>query len=624
MKNIYSLLIILAMGLGLVSCVENVESESVKAIRNAKATEILALADLHKAQAAADSLLAKAEAALLEAQARYQNAMAEGIELNNEIAKATLELEIERIKAELESELNRLMEQIARYKDDVRDELYSQMSYWINKLNTESSNLITLESAYASYYPYDVAEDEADVKESIALVKDMIAYYEAMVAEYNKYIEANSIDWTEVYKATAAIEMELDALNEKAYYLEDEIRTVTDDLYDDVEWSNQEIFDILEMLEYDGPSNVLDIDSDDILDEDEWIIEFNQPYSAFYTTFPSVRINEVYMTLISKVLNDTFIPDAVESSKEVLGTEKDKFDNEKPYEDQTEYAVLNYWAERYSTFTNKFNGKVWAAVDKVNAAVDAWNAAEIEEKDAAEAALVAALDALDKYTMIGTDPEDPANGSFTLFLAGTYDTDSYPVAPLDPASVFTTRTLYLSDGSRTYYTINENDLMMMDFTLAGELADAKDNVAYAIASLEQLEILALDYNTLEEVIYAYAENHNAEIKEAEALITEFLALEDEINAKDAELEAAMTALVTAEQYENYEAIEALKGTVAFYEGLLVTLKTELATLESGSSSTIIFESLARAINTTKDNIERIHAIIDQIEAEMNALLTTEE
>ena len=142
--------------------------------------------------------------------------------------------------------------------------------------------------------------------------------------------------------------------------------------------------------------------------------------------------------------------------------------------------------------------------------------------------------------------------------------------------------------------------------------------------LEQLEILALDYNTLEEVIYAYAENHNEAIKEAEALITEYLALEDEINAKDAELEAAMTALITAEQYENFEAIEALKETVAFYEGLLVALKTDLTTLESGSSSTIIFESLARAINTTKDNIERIHAIIDQIEAEMNALLTTEE
>ena len=90
MKRLISFLLMVVMGLGMVSCVSNTESDSVKAIRDAKAAQLLALAELHKAQAEAETLLAKAQAALLEAEARYQAALAEGAELDNQKAKALL------------------------------------------------------------------------------------------------------------------------------------------------------------------------------------------------------------------------------------------------------------------------------------------------------------------------------------------------------------------------------------------------------------------------------------------------------------------------------------------------------------------------------------------------------
>mgnify|MGYP003313256514 CR=1 FL=1 len=175
MKRLISFLLMVVMGLGMVSCVSNTESDSVKAIRDAKAAQLLALAELHKAQAEAETLLAKAQAALLEAEARYQAALAEGAELDNQKAKALLELEIETIKAELQAELNRLLAEIAEYKDDLRDELYSQMSYWMGKLSVETANLVSLESQLSSINFWDVVDEEAYIASEIESNKIEIA-----------------------------------------------------------------------------------------------------------------------------------------------------------------------------------------------------------------------------------------------------------------------------------------------------------------------------------------------------------------------------------------------------------------------------------------------------------------
>ena len=62
MKKLLSLVLICAMGLGMVSCVESEESPSVEAIRNAKAEQLKALANLANAQAEAAKITANAVA----------------------------------------------------------------------------------------------------------------------------------------------------------------------------------------------------------------------------------------------------------------------------------------------------------------------------------------------------------------------------------------------------------------------------------------------------------------------------------------------------------------------------------------------------------------------------------
>ena len=94
--------------------------------------------------------------------------------------------------------------------------------------------------------------------------------------------------------------------------------------------------------------------------------------------------------------------------------------------------------------------------------------------------------------------------------------------------------------------------------------------------------------------------------------------------KEAEYEAKMTALVTSEQYENAEMAYYLQGLVDELVAENELLKAELEAYEGGSSDKIIYESLLRSIAKTKANIERINTIIDQIEAEIDALISTDE
>ena len=62
---------VLIGAIALSSCVKNVESPEVTALRNARADEIRALAEYHRAEAAAATTLANAQAALDQAQAAY-------------------------------------------------------------------------------------------------------------------------------------------------------------------------------------------------------------------------------------------------------------------------------------------------------------------------------------------------------------------------------------------------------------------------------------------------------------------------------------------------------------------------------------------------------------------------
>ena len=631
MKKLISFLLMVVMGLGMVSCVSNTESDSVKAIRDAKAAQLLALAELHKAQAEAETLLAKAQAALLEAEARYQAALAEGAELENQKAKALLELEIETIKAELQAELNRLLAEIAEYKDDLRDELYSQMSYWLGKLSVETSNLVSLESQLSSINFWDVVDEEAYIASEIESNKSWIAYNDIMIAEYKKFIEANAIDWNAIYAQTAALETEIRILEEKADNLGDQIDDEIDYLEDRVEYFNEDMFDLFQMLEDEmgvpGFTNFLDDNNDETFDDDEVLVDYLQPFSAIseFPLIPVVRVNETNFAKLD-IISSYSMPEIKDMLKDVEGEKDGKIDMTMDYDDHKLYPLANYWAERRSTYEAEFKGKVIAATEAVIEAQEAWSSAAAEDKEAAEAVLVAALDALDKYTMIGANIDDPKNGTFTMFVATTYDVDATPVEFIDPTdpTVSTSVPLTLSSGVREYYKYKPDFITELGLYIIENNAEFADIVARFEVIKKTIYQLDSDIVTIRDWVNEFVKETNADIQIIEAKLEDYKALVAELEAKEAEYEAKMTALITSEQYENYEIVYYLQGLVDELVAENELLKAELEAYEGGSSDKIIYESLLKSIAKTKANIERINAIIDQIEAEIDALISTDE
>ncbi|MBO7763709.1 MAG: hypothetical protein J6S16_02085, partial [Bacteroidales bacterium] len=601
---------------------------SVKAIRDAKAAQLLALAELHKAQAEAETLLAKAQAALLEAEARYQAALAEGEELENQKAKALLELEIETIKAELQAELNRLLAEIAEYKDDLRDELYSQMSYWMGKLSVETSNLVTLESQLSSINFWDVVDEEAYIASEIENHKSWIAYNDVMIAEYKKFIEANAIDWNAVYAQTAALEAEIVILEEKADFLEEDIDGELSYMERRVEYFNEDMFDLFQMLEDEmGVPNFLDDNDDEDFDADEVLVDYLQPFSVIseFPLIPVVRVNETNLAKLD-ILSTYSMPQIKDMLKDVEGEKDAKIDMTMDYDDHKLYPLANYWAERRSTYEAEFKDKVIAATEAVIEAQEAWSSAAAEDKEAAEAVLVAALDALDKYTMIGANIDDPKNGTFTMFVATTYDVDATPVEFIDPTdpTVSTSVTLTLSSGVRKYYKYDPDFITQLGLYIIENNAEFADIVARFEVIKKTIYQLDSDIVTIRDWVNEFVKETNADIQIIEAKLGDYKALVAELEAKEAEYEAKMTALVTSEQYENAEMAYYLQGLVDELVAENELLKAELEAYERGSSDKIIYESLLKSIAKTKANIERINAIIDQIEAEIDALISTDE
>ena len=392
MKTIKSFAILLTMGLGLVSCVENIESESVKAIRDAKATELLALADLHKAQAEAESLLAKAEAALLEAQARYENALAEGEELENQVAKANLELEIAAIKANLESELQYLMDQIASYKNSLNETLFSQLDYWFTELSSQTEKLFTYQTYLYNDDPYEddayevTLEEKIYYKELLQELQSRNTYNEAIIAEYEKYIAANEIDVEALLPEVAALRGQIETLGEELYVLGESLDEIENSIYnsnpsDDVTSLYEHMENINDILF--NAFEILDNDGDDYLDEDEGIFHL-EPTADNYSYY--IDINHEALARLDAYMDIDYSA-LFEAATGVVGTEGDKWNAEIPYQDNTLYAQRNYWAERVETFKTKFQQQINDVHTALMDAMDELNEANLmdagEAKDAA-------------------------------------------------------------------------------------------------------------------------------------------------------------------------------------------------------------------------------------------------
>ena len=638
MKTIKSFAILLTMGLGLVSCVENIESESVKAIRDAKATELLALADLHKAQAEAESLLAKAEAALLEAQARYENALAEGEELENQVAKANLELEIAAIKANLESELQYLMDQIASYKNSLNETLFSQLDYWFTELGNQSQNLFTYQTYLYDEYSYDDAyetslEEKIYYKELLQEFQSRNTYNEAIIAEYEKYIAANEIDVEALLPEVAALRGQIESLEEELYWIEEDLDDIDYNIYDgDPSDGNTSLYEHMENINdiLFNAFKILDNDGDDYLDEDEGIFHL-EPTADYYSYY--IDINHEALARLDAYMDMDYYSMILEFMNEVLGTEADKWNAEIPYDENTLYAINSYWAERVETFKTKFQKQIndvhTALMDAMDELADANSMDAGEAKDAAvkaaEAKVAAALDALDVYTMAGADKTKW--GTFTKFIAETYDLSTLDSTPAlfditDP-SIIKANSITLNSVSRTYYTVESAFYQYMLLELPATHGASLDDIEDLKSSVEPL-INTLDkQQTLRGLIDETIAEGNALIKKYEEKLAVYMALESELMVLEGQLAAKMDGI----QMEKVFTVEYFKEEILFYQTEIDVNNKMIEVLKGKGGKEAYMEYLVKVIESTRDRIATINGIIDALEAkivENNAGGTTEE
>lgn len=638
MKTIKSFAILLTMGLGLVSCVENIESESVKAIRDAKATELLALADLHKAQAEAESLLAKAEAALLEAQARYENALAESEELENQVAKANLELEIAAIKANLESELQYLMDQIASYKNSLNEELFSQLDYWFTELSSQTEKLFTYQTYLYDEYSYDDAyetslEEKIYYKELLQEFQSRNTYNEAIIAEYEKYIAANEIDVEALLPEVAALRGQIETLGEELYVLGESLYEFENSIYDsdpsDGETSLYEHMENINDILFNA-FDILDNDGDDYLDEDEGIFHL-EPTADYYSYY--IDINHEALARLDAYMDMDFYSMILESMNKVLGTEADKWNAEIPYDENTLYAINSYWAERVETFKTKFQKQIndvhtalMDAMDELDEAnlMDAGEAKDAAVK-AAEAKVAAALNALDVYTMAGADKTKW--GTFTKFIAETYDLSTLDSTPAlfditDP-SIIKANSITLNSVSRTYYTVEGAFYQYMLLELPATHGASLDDIEDLKSNIEYLINIIDGHQTLRDLIDETITEGNALIKEYEEKLAVYMALESELMVLEGQLAAKMDGI----QMEKVFTVEYFKEEILFYQTAIDVNNKMIEVLQGKGGKEAYMEYLVKIIESTRDRIATINGIIDALEAkivENNAGGTTEE
>ena len=191
MKKLLSLILVCALGFGMISCVESEESQAVSELRNAKAEQLKALANLTNAQAEAAKIAAQAEAALKAAQAAYQQALADYEAEELEQLKKKFELELEALIAKYQADLAKYNWQKADYEKQLMDKLAEIEA-------AEKAKIIALYNEYANYA---LALDDANWK----LVR----------AQVNKAkVEAEIVDVTEAAQAAIAEQTEIIAEKE--------------------------------------------------------------------------------------------------------------------------------------------------------------------------------------------------------------------------------------------------------------------------------------------------------------------------------------------------------------------------------------------------------------------------
>ena len=209
---------VLIGAVALSSCVKNVESPEVTALRNARADEIRALAEYHRAEAAAATTLANAQAALDQAQAAYIAAQTQTEQANAASAKAQAELDLQRAQyakelAELryQIQLLQLQQELAAAIVEGQIEANDNLLEVLAQYNTARSFLVGLVA--------DLEDDEF----MLALLKEIVESVDPTVyiEELNKKAQENI---AKKEAAIARVQKELDAINAYRTFTPDQLK----------------------------------------------------------------------------------------------------------------------------------------------------------------------------------------------------------------------------------------------------------------------------------------------------------------------------------------------------------------------------------------------------------------
>ena len=201
------------MGFGMISCVENEESQSVRDIRDAKAEQLKALAELSRAQAQAEIITAEANAAYKAAETAYKQAQADEIENRVAEAKAKFAYEIEKIKAEYEAAMLKAMkdakgyeQEILKMANDKIEHLYTVYSGYVANLNTANRNLLNkkIDLGRVEAALVDITEAaNKEIEDNTALIEELEAKLAILTDNGYSQMDKDSLE-AEYFKALAA------------------------------------------------------------------------------------------------------------------------------------------------------------------------------------------------------------------------------------------------------------------------------------------------------------------------------------------------------------------------------------------------------------------------------------
>lgn len=209
---------VLIGAIALSSCVKNVESPEVTALRNARADEIRALAEYHRAEAAAATTLANAQAALYQAQAAYIAAQTQTEQANAASAMAQAEIDLQR--AQYAKELAELRYQIQLLQ--LQQELAAAVVAGQIEANDNLLEVLAQYNIARSDLVDWVAELEDD-EFMLAFLKEIVESVDptAYIEELNKAAQEKI---TKKEAAIARVQKELDAINAYRTFTPDQLK----------------------------------------------------------------------------------------------------------------------------------------------------------------------------------------------------------------------------------------------------------------------------------------------------------------------------------------------------------------------------------------------------------------